>query len=201
MDRPIGSDRQRCWRRRAQLASYFCYRTSAAGGGAAVGRARRAQARAAGRRRADQTGGAAQCSAGTAHCGAAQQPATAAPTGRNERECAVPLRPLRPQAALHWSHHTQSIPFLDAVTLGNRWLDERSHGAGGLRQQPSGVAWQVLNAINDGDLDTLIRISMNVRGVPRIALLLCSNTICAFLFGTETRRTAHEPLVSSAAHP
>ena len=42
------------------------------------------------------------------------------------------------------------------------------------------MAWQVLNAINDGDIDTLIRISMNVRGVTRVVLLLCANTICAF---------------------
>ena len=56
------------------------------------------------------------------------------------------------------------------------------------------MAWQVLNAINDGDLDTLIRISMNVRGVPRIALLLCSNPICAFLFRTETPLARHTNL-------
>jgi hypothetical protein len=52
------------------------------------------------------------------------------------------------------------------------------------------VAWQVLNAINDGDIDTLIRISMNVRGVPRVVLLLCANTICAFLVRTGSLRLA-----------
>ncbi len=64
------------------------------------------------------------------------------------------------------------------------------------------MAWQVLNAINDGDIDTLIRISMNVRGVTRVVLLLCTNTICAF--SVSHRNSSHGTLwnrsVSSAAH-